>query len=250
MSNPSSDSYRNPLRHTGQDYSFAPRYLRPRNPLSPTNASADIKPKEQQGYYPLGSLWTNSSNGNLWALATITNNLAKWILISGTSGPILNITVPNGVSPIVADGNGTINFTSNDGSVVITGSSASPNNHTINFDVAGVQSWNVINQSNQPANFSVNNGYICQAGGTGNVSIALPTTSALGDMIEIALDGATSWTITQGAGQQIRVAGSQTTLGAGGSVATTGTGDSIRLVCETANTKWISIGYQGNLTVT
>ncbi len=84
MSNPSSDSYRNPLRHTGQDYSFAPRYLRPRDPFSPTNASRDIKPKENQGYYPLGSIWTNSTNGNLWILANITNNLAKWLLLTGT----------------------------------------------------------------------------------------------------------------------------------------------------------------------
>ena len=137
MGNPSSDTYRNPLKFTGQDYSFAPRYLRPRDPLSPTAASADIKPKEQQGYYPLGSLWTNSSNGNLWALAIITNNLAKWILISSAAGPMLNIAVPLGVSPIVPDGTGTVTFTSTGGTVDITGSSASPNNHTINFDVVG-----------------------------------------------------------------------------------------------------------------
>lgn len=110
--------------------------------------------------------------------------------------------------------------------------------------------WLVINQATQPANFAVNTGYICQAGGTGLVSIALPATSALGDLIEIVLDGATRWTITQGAGQQIRVAGTQTTSGATGTIVTTGTGDSISLVCETANLRWVSRGFQGNLTVT
>jgi hypothetical protein len=138
MSNPSSDSFRNVTRYQGQDYSFAPRYIRGRDPHSPTNASNDIKPKEQQGYYPTGSFWTNSTNGNLWALQKITANLANWILLSsGTSGPMLMVTVPNGTSPIVPDTTGTMNFTSSAGTVVITGSSASPNNHTINFDVMG-----------------------------------------------------------------------------------------------------------------
>ena len=110
--------------------------------------------------------------------------------------------------------------------------------------------WNIINQGTQPANFVINNGYICQAGGTGNVSIALPTTSTLGDVIEIVLDGATTWTITQGAGQSIRFSGSTTTVGVGGSLSTTGTGDAVRLVCETANLKWVALSAIGNLTVT
>jgi hypothetical protein len=134
----SSDSFRNVTRYQGQDYRFVPTYLRPRDPHSPTSASNDIKPKEQQGYYPVTSLWTNSTNGNIWALAGIVNNLANWVMLSGgSSGPLLNITVPNGTSPIVPDGLGTMHFTSNAGTVVITGSSASPNNHTINFDVLG-----------------------------------------------------------------------------------------------------------------
>lgn len=110
--------------------------------------------------------------------------------------------------------------------------------------------WNVINQSTQPANFLVNNGYICQAGGTGNVSIALPAVSVLGDIIEIVLDGATSWTITQAASQSIRFSNSNTTVGTGGSIATTGTGDALRMVCETANLKWVVLSAIGNLTVT
>lgn len=109
--------------------------------------------------------------------------------------------------------------------------------------------WNVITQATEPANFVVNNGYLCQSGGTGNVSIALPTTSEVGDEIAIYLDGATTWTITQGAGQQIRISGSQTTLGAGGSLTTTGTGDGVRLVCSVADTLWVCINQTGNITV-
>ncbi len=100
MSNPSSDSYRNPLRYQGQDYSFAPRYYRPRDPLSPTNASADIKPKENQGYYPLASFWSNSKNGNLWVLTEIVNNLANWVLIGTSGGNLLTLSDNgDGLSP-------------------------------------------------------------------------------------------------------------------------------------------------------
>lgn len=131
MSNPSSDSFRNVTKYTGQDYSFAPRYLRPRDPLAPTNASSDIKPKEQQGHYPLGSLWTNSANGNFWALANISNNLARWILLSnGSTGPLLNVPVPNGTSPVVPSTTGAVTFTSSDNSVTITGSTNSINFQT------------------------------------------------------------------------------------------------------------------------
>lgn len=130
MSNPSSDSYRNITRYQGQDYSFAPRYLRARDPTT-----SDIKPKEQQGHYPLGSLWTNSSNSNLWALANITNNLAKWVLLSGGTGPLIKIGVPNGTSPINPDTNGLISFTSTGATVTITGSAGGLGAQNINFDV-------------------------------------------------------------------------------------------------------------------
>lgn len=115
MSNPT-DSYRNPSRYLGQDYRFVPTYIRPRDPLSPTSASTDIKPKEQQGYYPVTSLWTNSSNGNIWALAKITNNLANWILISsGGTGPILQVDVDAntapGTDPVLPNGTGVMTVT-------------------------------------------------------------------------------------------------------------------------------------------
>jgi hypothetical protein len=59
------------------------------------------------------------------------------MLSGGISGPLLSFTVPLGESPIVPNGLGIVNFTSSGGTVAITGSSASPNNHTINFDLAG-----------------------------------------------------------------------------------------------------------------
>lgn len=338
MTTPNADAARNVTKYLGQNYIFTPSYVRSRDPTT-----TDIKDPKNQGYYPYTALWINKTNNNLWSLVKIANNIATWILLSGGTGPLLQITVPNGVTPIVPDGTGNMNFTSSGGTVVITGSSASPNNHTINFDVTGganpiekiqvdvadgtgvqpvvpnasglitetggqvgagivgtkvirthtsapnqfaieiqrsqavasstvadngvshfsstdftvdgnafVQSngrtvkWNIIS-ANQT--LATNNGYICVSPG-GALSLALPATSNLGDLIEVTLDGATSWTITQAAGQQIRVGNQQTTAGVGGSLASTRQGDTIRMVCQTANLKWNVLSVVGSLTVT
>lgn len=127
------DNSRNVIKYTGQNYTFTPAYMRSRDPT--TN---DIRDPKNQGYYPFTALWINKTNQNLWSLVRIANNLATWILFStGGSGPLLMVNVPNGISPIVPDGLGNMFFTSAGGTVTITGSSASPNNHTINFDLAG-----------------------------------------------------------------------------------------------------------------
>lgn len=95
-----------------------------------------------------------------------------------------------------------------------------------------------------------NTGYFCISPG-GALSLALPTTasSTIGDIIEVTLDGATSWTITQAASQQIRFSSSQTTAGVGGSLASTAAGDTIKMVYQ-ATGKWNVISAIGNLTVT
>lgn len=166
-------------------------------------------------------------------------------LAGGGTTKALETLTGNSGGAVAGDANNNINILGS-GNVTVAGN---PGTNTLTISSTGINQWNVINQGTQPANFVVNNGYICQAGGTGNVSIALPTVSALGDMIEIVLDGATSWTITQGLGQSIRVSNSVTTVTTG-SIVTTGTGDAIRLVCETANTRWVAVGgFIGNLTI-
>jgi hypothetical protein len=133
MTTPNSDSARNVTKYTGQNYNFAPAYVRTRDPT--TN---DLRDPKNQGYYPFTALWINKTNNNLWSLVSVASNLATWILLtSGSSGPLLMLNVPSGTSPIVPDSLGNITFTSSGSTVTITGSSASPNNHTVNFDVVG-----------------------------------------------------------------------------------------------------------------
>lgn len=86
-------------------------------------------------------------------------------------------------------------------------------------------------------------GYFCSSGGA--LSLALPATSSVGDTIKVMLIGSTSWTITQGAGQQIRIANQTTTSGAGGSLGSNQAGDGITLVCQTADSIWQVTDYIG-----
>jgi hypothetical protein len=104
--------------------------------------------------------------------------------------------------------------------------------------------WNVVGAGQAIA---VNNGYICTTGAA--LSFSLPATSAVGDTIALSLKGSTSWTITQAASQQIHLGSSSTTAGVGGSLASLATGDTITLVCMTANLTWICTSVVGNITV-
>lgn len=132
-------------------------------------------------------------------------------------------------------------LTSTDGSITIT-----PGAGTINLSVSGgVAQWSTITASQTLA---INHGYICISPG-GALALLLPAVSAVGNIIEITLDGATSFTVTQGAGQQIRIGNTATTAGAGGSLASTQQGDSIRMVCSVANLKWNVLSSMGNPTI-
>jgi hypothetical protein len=92
----------------------------------------------------------------------------------------------------------------------------------------------------QNQNFIANRGTL--------ITFTLPATATIGSIIEISGLGAGGWTITQAAGQQIHVGNLASTLGTGGSVASTNQYDTIRLMCVTANTIFtvlsgVSVGY-------
>lgn len=107
-------------------------------------------------------------------------------------------------------------------------------------------SWSVIGTSQSLA---AGRGYFCTTGGA--LLLALPAVSAVGDTIEVALDGSTSWSITQpNAASQVRFGTLQTTLGTSGTLTSTQQGDTLRVVCETVNARWVvTPGSVGNITV-
>ena len=130
--------------------------------------------------------------------------------------------------PAVLSAGAGISITNSAGSVTIAASGS----------VAG---WSTIGASQAAVK---GNGYFVTANA---LSISLPATSAVGDTFEVSLAGGTSWTLTQGAGQQIFFGSASSSSGAGGSVASTANGDSVRLVCFAADTNWQIVSSVGNL---
>ncbi len=90
---------------------------------------------------------------------------------------------------------------------------------------------NVITAASQ--NLSPNQNYIANRATL--ITFALPTVAAVGTIIEVIGQGAGGWIITQGAGQQIIIGSSSSTVGAGGSIASTNRYDVVRLMCVGAN---------------
>lgn len=94
----------------------------------------------------------------------------------------------------------------------------------------------------------VNNGYFCNKSGT--LSLALPAASNVGDTIKITNeDNATGVQITQIVGQQILLANSNTTSGVTGTLTSSQIGDSITVVCKTANFIWRVTEVIGNWSI-
>jgi hypothetical protein len=153
------------------------------------------------------------------------------LTVTGNAGS----TGADGLNNINLLGSGSISFTANPVTFTVTAS----------ISGGGVK-WNTVAAGGALA---VNNGYVCAAP-AGALSFSLPAVAAVGDVIELSLDGATSWTITQGIGQQIRISSLQTTAGVAGSIASTAQGDSVKLVCSIANTRFNVVSSMGNINVT
>jgi hypothetical protein len=81
------------------------------------------------------------------------------------------------------------------------------------------------------------------------VTATLPTTCALGDVIEVIGKGAGGWRISQNAGQLIHFGATPTTTGTGGFIASQHRYNALSLRCITANTEWIVLGAQGSMTI-
>lgn len=110
----------------------------------------------------------------------------------------------------------------------------------------GFYTWNEVVGTS--ASMAVQNGYI--ANNAGLVTLTLPATSVVGDMIAVQGKGAGLFRIAQNAGQTIHLGNDDTTTGATGYIEATNRYDSFEMVCITANTDWaILSGVQGIFTV-
>jgi len=107
-----------------------------------------------------------------------------------------------------------------------------------------LMTWNTITSATAAI---VNNGYITN--NTTLVTLTLPTTATVGDIIPVAGKGTGGWGIAQNFGQTIHFGTKNTTTGTGGSLASTKQYDCIELLCITTNTDFIVRNSVGSITV-
>ena len=105
--------------------------------------------------------------------------------------------------------------------------------------------WSEVTGTSQSA--AVNNGYITN--NTSLITVTLPSSAIVGDMIEVAGKGTGGWTLAQNSGQVIHMEGVDSTTGTGGSLSSSERYDAVRLLCITADTDWLVRSGIGNLTV-
>jgi hypothetical protein len=110
------------------------------------------------------------------------------------------------------------------------------------IDSASGFDWNVVTLGQTMV---INSGYFTNAGG--NVSLAIPGTFGVGDSFFVSAHSAGGWTITQPAGVTIYDLAGNSTTGVGGSVSSTGQGDTIELVGVAANTDLRVVSSKGTL---
>lgn len=117
---------------------------------------------------------------------------------------------------------------------------------SITISASGSSGW--VDQTTGSVTMTANTGYTSDDGAS-LVTFTLPTSSAIGDFVEINGKGSGLYTIAQATGQQIHFGNLTTTSGASGSVSSTLQYDCIRLRCLTANTIWGVVSSVGNFTI-
>ena len=189
---------------------------------------------------PNSSLTNSSvtlSNGNNITItgSPVSLGAAATINVSGTTDHCVQLG--NATGSLTSLTNGTT------GQVLTAVTGADPTWST----PSGGFTWSVLTVD---ASFTVNTGTIANKAGL--LTMTLPATAAIGDIIEITgINTAAGWLIAQNANQQVFIGTSSTTLGAGGSIASINIRDSLRMVCVVAgaNTAWNVLSSMGNLTI-
>lgn len=173
----------------------------------------------------------NTAVGNLSGTNTGDQNLFSTIAISGQSNVVADST--SDTLTIVAGSNITLTTDASTDTITIAAS-------------AGGIAWTEVTGTSQTA--AVNNGYVLNNAGL--VTLTLPTTAAVGNIVSVVGKGAGGWRIAQSSGQQIHFGNQDTTSGAGGRLDSVNKYDSIELICTVANNEFTVCSSIGNITVT
>lgn len=167
-----------------------------------------------------GVVISNTSTTGALSALTLTSGQ---VVIGGTTTPAAaTLSAGSGIS--ITNGNNSI-------SIATTGSG---------------QAWVDVTGASQT--IAANTGYLSNRAGA--VAFTLPASSTVGDVFEIVgVQG--SWSLSQAANQRVLFGSQATTLGVGGSLASTNAGDCIRLVATNtgASSVYRVVSSIGNITV-
>jgi hypothetical protein len=171
---------------------------------------------------------TTAGAGNVVTITADADVATQYTTDAGVAVPAANnLNVVGGGATSTTGAGSTITITSTGGGMV----------------------WNVISVVG-PTSMSVDNGYIANVASPSVCGLTLPLTSAVGSVICVTGMNTGGWSIAQNAGQSIRLVDSVTTVGVGGSVASSAANASICMVCVVADTDWVGYSATGNLIFT
>lgn len=152
--------------------------------------------------------------------------------------------------------NGTVQSTDIYPAVDVTDTTQAPTGTTKRYSISqlatfigsgsgGGVTWVTVTGTTQT--IAINHGYIPL--NVALTSFTMPTTAAVGNIIRIGGTGSGGWKIIQLAGQTIHFGVQDTTTGILGYLSSTQRYNSIEMVCTVANTDFLVLSVQGNITV-
>jgi len=201
--------------------------------------------------------WTNreliASGGSTvqlnWATAGTLTSSAELALTKTTNQIVLGTTNTTTLDFIAPSSSITFKWPNTVGTSGYVLSTDGANPATLSWIAPGGGGGpSFVNVTTTTQAMAVNTNYL--ANNAALVTLTLPTTAAQGTLMSVAGFGAGGWLIAQNSGQSIHLGSSQTTVGAGGSLASSNQFDSITLLCAVANTTWVvQCAPQGNITV-
>jgi hypothetical protein len=162
---------------------------------------------------------------------------------------VLSQSASNQTGLLLAAGQVAIGTTASDPSAAAltagTGISISSVTGSITISSSGVGTlvWNDVSGTTQAA--AVNNGYIIS--NAGQTTVTVPSTAAEGSLIGVAGKGAGGWILAMNTGQTCHFGNLASS--SAGSLTSTNQWDNVIILCVTANTTFVVISVQGNLTV-
>jgi hypothetical protein len=182
--------------------------------------------------------------GDVTGPASATDNAL--VRFDGTTGKLIknsiailtNLGVLTGLTGLTSSG---IKYPVADGTAgQVLGTDGAGNTAFIN-NAKGT--W--VNQTTSPKAVVANTEYIANTAGL--LTFTMPATAAVGDIFEIAGNGAGGWLLQMNAGQTANLGNTPTTVA--GSLASTNRYDCVSLVCTVVNTTFTVKTSMGNITV-